>query len=350
MMRVFLRTVLLVVCFGISAAAAAEVRILLGQPVSAGSSHVDVFLLNEGAAPITAAAPDRMEKIIGGAQRVLVREDDAPGMLAPGAFVKVRYRIEPLAESAAGAGAPAAPVEDAAASGHGSEGFFGRFSSLEPVYALLGAGPLDAKVQVSAAYRLFSAAGPLGRLRLGFTQTLFWALSEPSLPFRSITYRPELIYGVPLQIGSVPVRFSAGLRHESNGESGEQNRSVNTLPMALSAKLDLGDEWSLEVRPEAWIFLNTADQNADIDDFRGHAGVQARLLEEEGLQIAARMIGSFDTGNGSLEVSSSYPLPALGAEGVGLYVMGQVFTGYGESLLDYNQRTTRVRLGLALVR
>ncbi|HLU91876.1 MAG TPA: phospholipase A, partial [Pedomonas sp.] len=33
-----------------------------------------------------------------------------------------------------------------------------------------------------------------------------------------------------------------------------------------------------------------------------------------------------------------------------LYLFGQFFTGYGENLLDYNQRDTRLRAGFAIVR
>ena len=33
-----------------------------------------------------------------------------------------------------------------------------------------------------------------------------------------------------------------------------------------------------------------------------------------------------------------------------LYVFGQAFAGYGENLLDYNRQTTRLRVGVAIVR
>jgi outer membrane phospholipase A len=44
----------------------------------------------------------------------------------------------------------------------------------------------------------------------------------------------------------------------------------------------------------------------------------------------------------------SYPLAKLG--GLGIYVFGQGFTGYGEALDDYRVNDTHARIGIALTR
>src|SRR3546814_2275188 len=46
----------------------------------------------------------------------------------------------------------------------------------------------------------------------------------------------------------------------------------------------------------------------------------------------------------------SYPIDRLIGGNLNFYLIGQAFTGYGENLLDYNRRMTRLRLGLAIVR
>ena len=45
-----------------------------------------------------------------------------------------------------------------------------------------------------------------------------------------------------------------------------------------------------------------------------------------------------------------YPLRRLLGGGPDFYLFAQSFTGYGENLLDYNKRVSRLRLGVALVR
>ena len=69
-----------------------------------------------------------------------------------------------------------------------------------------------------------------------------------------------------------------------------------------------------------------------------------------GFQAAflARLGNDFD--KGSLQVDLSYPLQRLAIRDLGMYLHGQFFTGYGESLLEYDESTTSFRLGLSLVR
>lgn len=53
---------------------------------------------------------------------------------------------------------------------------------------------------------------------------------------------------------------------------------------------------------------------------------------------------------GSISGDLSYPLRRLLGGGPDFYLFAQSFTGYGENLLDYNKRVSRLRLGVALVR
>jgi phospholipase A1 len=53
-----------------------------------------------------------------------------------------------------------------------------------------------------------------------------------------------------------------------------------------------------------------------------------------------------DWDHGSLQLDWSYPLDAEHPRALRWYV--QLFTGYGETLLDYNFRQTTLGLGLAL--
>ena len=72
--------------------------------------------------------------------------------------------------------------------------------------------------------------------------------------------------------------------------------------------------------------------------------------KDDGLRLTTSARLNFESGKGGISNDISYPLPRLLGGGADLYVFGQSFIGYGENLLDYNIRTNRFRLGVALVR
>ena len=59
---------------------------------------------------------------------------------------------------------------------------------------------------------------------------------------------------------------------------------------------------------------------------------------------------NFGTGKGAVDATLSYPLDRIVATKLNLYVFGQGFAGYGENLLNYDKRTTRLRVGVGFVR
>lgn len=68
------------------------------------------------------------------------------------------------------------------------------------------------------------------------------------------------------------------------------------------------------------------------------------------LQAATNTRFNFDSGKGAIDADISYPIDRLIGGNLNFYLIGQAFTGYGENLLDYNRRMTRLRVGLAIVR
>jgi phospholipase A1 len=58
--------------------------------------------------------------------------------------------------------------------------------------------------------------------------------------------------------------------------------------------------------------------------------------------------GNPGTGKGTGLLDATYALSDL--IGLNLYLTGQMFTGYGESLLIYNRKDTRVRFGFSIIR
>lgn len=241
----------------------------------------------------------------------------------------------------------------------GSNDFLANLSAYEPVYAVYGPGTnTDAKLQISFKYQLFGAPSePDGRtpwtqgIYFAYTQRMFWDLGAESSPFHNIDFVPELFYlapTVPLG-GNVVLGGQAGFRHESNGRAGDGSRSLNTIYVQPQATVPLG-RYSLTAGPRFWLYAGSLSDNPDIKHYRGNSGFFAQIGEEQGLKLAIRGRMNFGSGKGSLDGDISYPIDRIIGSDLNLYLFGQAFTGYGENLLDYNRRMTRVRVGIAIVR
>ncbi|PZU69496.1 MAG: phospholipase [Sphingobium sp.] len=229
----------------------------------------------------------------------------------------------------------------------------------EPIYAVYGPGTDSAaRIQLSFKYRLFGAASrdstPDWRegLHFAYTQRMFWDLESSSSPFRNIDFQPELIYVTPGfdLTDRVTLGAQAGIRHESNGRDGPQSRSINSLYIAPVISTAVTSGYRLTVAPRLSLYVGDKSDNPDIVRYRGHAGLFMEVGEDEGLRLSTSTRFNFDSGKGAINADLSYPLPRLLGGGPDFYLFVQSFHGYGESLLDYDRRTTRLRVGLALVR
>src|SRR3546814_12571268 len=72
----------------------------------------------------------------------------------------------------------------------------------------------------------------------------------------------------------------------------------------------------------------------------------SEIGEGDGLRITTNTRFNFGSGKGAIDADISYPIDRLIGGNLNFYLIGQAFTGYGENLLDYNRRMTRLRLGL----
>ena len=341
----------------IATPAAAQLRAVPAQPDSEAEAlrGVEVFLVNEGDAPVTDAGPREIEVTAADGTRLVLER--APGPvpeIAPGGFVKARYvpvsvvgKAVPPAEQHAAAEIP--PTETVVQSSSGtSAAFLDRFEPHEPVYGAFGAGDSGGKLQVSFAFRPFEEDAPLrlGNLRFAYTQTMFWALDEPSGPFRATTYSPEVYAYIPTGDN---MRVALGWRHDSNGRGPATSIDVNRIFGRIEATTDLGSGWHLDLAPQAWVYVGHQGIAPDLRDYWGMASLAAAIRQDDGLKIAANVRGNFETRKGGAELFVSYPLTKLGG-GLGFYIFGQAFSGYGEALDDFRINDTHARIGIALTR
>lgn len=362
---------------------------VLGGATLAGQAGEAVLLFPANPGAAAPAEVDAALVLADGSRRAVALVRTGPAGLggAPRSFVPVRYRF-PVA-GIAGAGArlelasgsafalaatPAPPVAvaaaapgvaGAAASAAPAPGFsadrqrpgnpfLANLSAYAPTYAVLGRGTgTDGRIQLSFKYQLFGdAAHPAGDWKEGFhfgyTQRMFWDLGAHSAPFRDVDYQPELFYSHAWP-SSGRVRLSArgGYLHQSNGRSGDESRAFNILYLQPIADVALG-AYTLSVGPRVFAYVAGRDGNEDIARYRGHQALSLAIGRDDGLKLSTVSRINFSTGKGAIDGELSYPLDRL--LGVPLYVTVQGFTGYGEDLLDYDRRQTRLRVGIGIVR
>jgi phospholipase A1/A2 len=203
----------------------------------------------------------------------------------------------------------------------------------------------EAMFQLSFKFRIVDLQDSLGAsLWAGYTQQSQWQVYNAgvSRPFRETNYEPELMLAFHPDERFLGMRWrllNLGVVHQSNGQSDPLSRSWNRLYAQFG--LERGG-WELLVRP--WWRVKepaTSDDNPDLVDYMGHG--DAVLSYHFGRQtISALGRYNLRTRKGALLASWSFPMWRR----VRGYV--QAFTGYGETLIDYNWRQTTYGFGIAL--
>lgn len=368
----------------------------------AGSSvSIGVYFRNGGAEKLDVVAPDQIDAEIvtpnARAPIVLRRGDKTPSeaALAPNESLYVDYAldlpteyagarivlqlvrlsaapavidVEPAADGAAPAepstDAPLDPeaVAPAPAQFRYAEGALGRFRPYEPMYFVGGTDQPNVRFQFSFAYQVFNPEGPwassvpfLSGIFLGYTQSSLWDLEDESKPFTDTNYRPGAGWGKErldwLKIPGVEqTGFQAGIEHESNGRDGRASRSINVA--YVRPVFHFGDPKGFEaqIAPKYYCYLPDREDNPDISEYRGYCDLRVSAGWAEGFQAAATGRLGADGDRGSIQVDLTYPLRALGDGNFDLYLQLQWFSGYGESLITYDEYTDALRIGIGFVR
>lgn len=184
-------------------------------------------------------------------------------------------------------------------------------------------------------------------LWFGYTQLSFWQLynSDNSAPFRETNYEPELFWRYNISKDLGPGRLdmvSLGFTHQSNGQTEPQSRSWNRITSHIVYG---AGRWLFIARP--WYRIpesRNEDNNPDIDRYLGYGDLTTVYKVDENRSISMKLGNNFrlDDNKTSIELGYSFPLGST----VKGYV--QYFNGYGESLVDYNERIQRIGVGVML--
>ncbi|HSI23822.1 MAG TPA: phospholipase A [Methylophilaceae bacterium] len=226
----------------------------------------------------------------------------------------------------------------------------------EPMYFLLG-GEGDARFQLSFNYRLFSPEGAIVKLvpflkgmYFGYTQNSFWELGEDSKPFRDTSYRPSLFWQGKLEGRDwMPQTWKAGYEHESNGREDEDSRSIDTLFFEPKWQKSFADGNVLSFNPRIRVYLDK-EENPDIQRYRGFVNWAAQYGRDDGWKFSANYLQG-TAGYATAQIDASYPLGTEVFSNIGSFIHFQYFSGYGETLLNYNDRKSdQFRIGISIVR
>jgi len=243
-----------------------------------------------------------------------------------------------------------------------TEAAWQRFRAHEPVFFLAGTDRPNVRYQFSFAYQFFNPEGPwasdvpfLSGLFLGYTQTSLWDLEGDSKPFTDTNYRPGIGWSKDsldwLKLpGVAQTGFEFGVQHESNGSDADESRSINIA--YVRPILHFGDPKGFEaqIAPKFYTYLPDREDNPDISDYRGYCDLRVTAGWANGFQAAG--IGRLGKSgeHGSIQVDLTFPMRAIGNGNFDLYLQLQWFSGYGESLITYDEYTDALRIGIGFVR
>ena len=186
-------------------------------------------------------------------------------------------------------------------------------------------------------------------ISVAYTQKSYWQTAEDSLPFRETNYEPELFVLFPYEGDSALKSYKLAFNHHSNGKDEQLSRSWNRIYLEGTFQLS-----ELFIVPKIWYRIpenQKDDNNPDIEDYYGYGDLTfVYAYQKHQFDLTLRDNLKFNDNNkGSAEFNWTFPLPRL-LYSTNTYGIFQLFSGYGNSLIDYNRESNKVGLGIALSR
>lgn len=187
-----------------------------------------------------------------------------------------------------------------------------------------------------------------GDIWVAYTQVSYWQVfnTDLSRPFRETNYEPEFMFILPVNyrlLGLDGVFMGIGFNHQSNGRSNPYSRSWNRIiaQFAMETK-------NMTVMFRPWLRLSEdfeEDDNPGITDYVG----RGELLFAYGkgrhdLSVLGRhSMRLGDHNKGSIKIDYSIRIID------NLRFHAHFFSGYGESLIDFNHRQSVIGFGVSVV-
>lgn len=176
-------------------------------------------------------------------------------------------------------------------------------------------------------------------LNMYYTQLSYWQFYAKSQWFRETDYEPALYFSYrfkPTWLGWF------GVVHQSNGRGGQLERSWNRLFVDM---MYTKDNFIISLRPWILIFKNESSDlhNPNIAHYLGYERIVIayKFYNQE---VSLMLRNTFESGfsRGAIELDYAFPIHGV------LHGYIQFFSGYGQSLIEYDHYTNSVGVGLSL--
>ena len=206
--------------------------------------------------------------------------------------------------------------------------------------------PTEAKFQISFKLRLWTTDDRRWGVWAAYTQQNQWQVynNDISRPFRETNYMPELFvsYRPGLELGGGSTGACSTSASPTSRTAGPTtSRGAGT---ALFAEFGV-ERGNFALLAKAWYRIKEdadKDDNPDITDYYGYGSLNAIYKwREHSFSLMGR--GNISKGKGAAQFTWMSPRILGPLRG---YV--QAFTGYGESMIDYNWNQSTIGIGVAL--
>ncbi|MDA8364496.1 MAG: phospholipase A [Gammaproteobacteria bacterium] len=205
---------------------------------------------------------------------------------------------------------------------------------------------IEFKFQFSVRVPVLSNIGGMPVTLYGaYTQLSYWQSYVRSPFFRESDYEPAIFFqyalGHPLPWGWQWQSADVGAVHQSNGRGGNLERSWNRIYVGSTLA---HNAWTVRVR--AWYPIrdqSLMEHNPDIAHYLGYGEfVVSYHRGRQTFSLLSRNTVISGFSRGGTQLSWSFPLVQE------LHGYVQFYSGYGQSLIEYNHRTEALGIGISL--
>ncbi|TYC17144.1 phospholipase A [Bizionia gelidisalsuginis] len=205
----------------------------------------------------------------------------------------------------------------------------------------------NAKYQISFKQMISRDALPWDAyLFITYTQKAFWDIYKESLPFRDINFNPSVDVGKAIFNKNNELQGILGLslEHESNGRDSIASRSWNRLTANYTTTILKNTTASFEV----WLPFMYKENNADLLEYVGLGEINISHEIKRNKLYAEVMVRKGLNFNGKGVVRSRIYYNPFKRNLSNQYIMLEWYLGQAETLLDYQQSRSIIRLGYVI--